>query len=185
MKPRPIWFVRHAPSAVHGVCYGQHDIPVTLEPSVAAARVAEAWRGPEPELWSSPWARCRLVAEELARLWQLPLRLEPRLSEISFGVWEGQAFAALERDHAAPFQHWMQNYETVAAPGGETVGDLRARVASWLAERSSAPDTGPVLALTHAGVIRTARAIRRNVTYAAVVSEAVPNLSLELWNGAA
>lgn len=184
MKPRDIWLVRHAPSAVHGVCYGQHDVPVTLAPQVAAAQVAEAWHGTTPELWSSPWARCRLVAEELARIWQVPLRLEPRLSELSFGAWEGQTFAALERDHTARFQHWMQNYETVGTPGGETVLELRARVASWLEERTKAPSTTPVLALSHAGVIRTARAIGRNVAYSAVVSEAVPHLSLELWNGA-
>jgi len=184
MTPRRIWLVRHAPSAVHGVCYGQHDIPVTLAPHVAAAQVAEAWQGAEPELWSSPWARCRLVAEELARVWQVPLQLEPRLSELSFGAWEGQSFAALERHDTARFQHWMQNYETVATPGGETVLELRARVASWLEERLAAAGTMPILAFTHAGVIRTARAIARNVAYSTVVSEAVPHLRLELWTGA-
>ena len=66
-----LWLVRHAPVAVTGVCYGQHDVPVTLRPDQAAELVAGRWdalaHGVVPELWSSPWSRSRDVGEALAR----------------------------------------------------------------------------------------------------------------------
>jgi broad specificity phosphatase PhoE len=38
-----IWLVRHARSALSGICYGQSNVPVTLEPGEAARLLAELW----------------------------------------------------------------------------------------------------------------------------------------------
>jgi len=68
----------------------------------------------------------------------------------------------------------MAAYEVEAPPGGETVADLKRRFASWVDERRRAPET--VLAFTHAGVIRVARSLALEVTYADVVGQPVEHL---------
>jgi alpha-ribazole phosphatase len=176
-----VWLVRHAPTTLRGVCYGQSDVPVEPEPSEAARLIASQWEraGLEraPEVWSSPWARTQTVAAELAALWRVSLKVDPRLSELSFGVWEGRCYDEIERTDRTRWQHWMQNYEVEAPPQGETVADLRARVCLWLDERRASNTT--VLAVTHAGFMRTSRAVLAGMPYASVVGEAVPHLRIE------
>ena len=176
-----IWLVRHAQTTQSGVCYGQSDVPVQPGAADAARLIARQWEqaghGNAPELWTSPWARTRSVAEELARYWCVSCHVDERLSELWFGVWEGREYAEIARNDAARFQHWMQNYELAAPPQGETVAQLRTRVAAWLEQRKSG--TSSVLAVTHAGVVRTARALIGQQPYSSVASSAVPYLRLE------
>jgi alpha-ribazole phosphatase len=176
-----IWLVRHAPVAVSGICYGQHDVPVVIDAGRAAELVFERWEANGeavvPEVWSSPWARSQDVAEVLARRLGADLRIEARLSELSFGAWEGRRFEDIEREDGARFERWMRAFDVEAPPGGETVADLGSRVASWLSERRRT--TATVLAITHAGVIRMARALGRGVTYAEIAAEKVEHLTPE------
>jgi len=130
-----------------------------------------------PELWTSPWARTQAVATELAQHWRVSCNVDARLSELCFGVWEGREYCEIARSDAARWQHWTQNYELLAPPDGETVAQLRTRVAQWLAERRSA--SAPVLAVTHAGVVRTARAVIKQLPYSSVIGDGVPYLQLE------
>jgi alpha-ribazole phosphatase len=174
-----VWLARHAPTRGSGVCYGQSDVAVTLEPIEAARVIHESWAeqaaGETPEIWTSPWARTRPVREELARRFGGVCRVDVRLSELSFGTWEGRAFSEIERNDAARFEHWMRAYEVEAPPGGETAAQLRARVAAWLEERRAS--RAPVLAISHAGVIRMAWAITARLAYSEVAGRPVPQLS--------
>lgn len=177
-----VWLVRHAPTTLKGTCYGQSDVPVSPAPAEAAELVGQRWAAagmkvPPSEVWSSPWARTRSLAIELARLWQIPWHVDARLSELSFGVWEGREYSEIEGSDALRWERWLHNYELEAPPRGETVAQLRARVTAWLEERSAKNAT--VLAVTHAGVVRTARAVVAGLAYSAVVADAVPHLCPE------
>jgi len=173
-----IWLVRHAPTLGQGVCYGQSDVAVTLGPVEAARAIGESWtelvRGDPPEIWTSPWARTQPVAEELARRFGVACHVDARLSELSFGAWEGRAFSEIERHDSAQFQRWMKAYEVEAPPLGETAAQLRARVSQWLEERRAASKT--VLAVSHAGVIRMGWAIADGLAYSDVAGRPVPHL---------
>src|SRR5262245_34269168 len=176
-----LWFARHAPVAVTGVCYGQHDVPVTLDAEKAADVVLGRWQelGLEeiPELWSSPWARARDVAAVLARRWSVEPHVDGRLSELSFGEWEGRRFDDIERADRTRFERWMRAFEVEAPPGGETVAELQKRVAAWIDERRRARAT--VLAITHAGIIRMARSLAAGVAYSDVATQQVDHLAPE------
>jgi len=137
----------------------------------------QAGNGNPPELWTSPWTRAQSVAVELARHWCVEYHVDTQLSELSFGVWEGRQYAEIERNDDARWQHWLQTYESTAPPEGETVAELRARVAAWLEARKRG--TSNVLAVTHAGVVRTARALIGQISYSSVAVSAVPHLHLE------
>jgi broad specificity phosphatase PhoE len=156
-------------------------VAVSIPPEQAAELIVQRWEslcGIEvPELWSSPWARARKVAEALGHRWGCEPRLDARLSELGFGVWEGRRFDDIERDDRERFERWMRAFPVEAAPQGETVGEMRRRLVAWAAERQRTSRTA--LAITHAGIIRMARAASRGLSYGDVASQVVEHLSPE------
>lgn len=172
-----ILLVRHAPSAVQGICYGQSDIQCQLEATAAADQIARQLLDDRPdEIWASPWVRTRRPAEVLAACFGVSLRIDARLSELAMGSFEGRPYAELENDPA--FAAWMQNWRTSAPPGGETLAQLAARVRDFREEQRQR--RGTLLAVTHAGVIRALRAIERGVSPDEGVTDPVAHLVPEL-----
>jgi alpha-ribazole phosphatase len=153
-----LYLVRHAPVVASGVCYGQCDVPVALDPEDAAQMVIDRWESlghaGAPELWSSPWARTRELAEVLARRWDTELFIDARLSELAFGEWEGRRFTDIELCDRDRFEDWMREFAVRAPPGGETIAELRDRFVAWERERRRAIRAVPtsLLAITHAGL---------------------------------
>jgi len=174
-----LWVARHAPVAVRGLCYGQHDIPVEVDHETGAARLAAQWEalgGAKVErIWTSPWERARGLAEALAARLGARVEVESRLAELSFGAWEGRPYAEIEVNDRERFHAWMADWEHLAPPEGESVPALVARIGQW--RRAIEDHAG--IAITHAGPIRTLRALARGVSYAAIVSEPVSWMDLE------
>jgi alpha-ribazole phosphatase len=171
--------VRHAKPSVTGVCYGQSDVPVAVPHDEAAASVWRQLEGARVEgLVTSPFERARGLAEAIARLsgYEAP-RVDPRLSELSFGEWEGRTFAEIEASDGARFAAWMARYTELSAPGGETVKDLDARVRAFVTEQR-AHHSGPVLVVAHAGVVRALRRLRDATTWEEEMRRPVPYLEV-------
>lgn len=173
--------MRHAPVAVSGVCYGQSDVPTTLDPSAAAD---SAWPGiealPITRVVSSPWVRTRELARLLAARKGVPIEIDQRVSELHFGAWEGRRYADLELHDGTRFAAWMAGWETEAPPGGETLDAMRARVHEWIDEHV-ATESG-ALVVAHAGVIRLLRARARRDgggSFGAMLAEPVDWLKVE------
>lgn len=171
MKPGAVWMVRHAPVRASRLCYGQSNVATRVDANRAADSIESALRkreaGPWDELWSSPWERTERVAAVLSARSGVPARSDARLSELSFGAWEGIPFGEIEAHDRERFTEWVRSYETIAPPGGETADQLVARVADWLSEIENSRKT--VLAVAHAGTIRAARAVRAGLRYSGVV----------------
>lgn len=90
-----------------------------------------------------------LRAVETAQLLnELPSAADARLLEAGLGEWEGRT--ATEIGEA--YRHWRAGTKT--PPGGEAPEDVRGRVRAALEDLSLLP--GPVLTVTHGGVIRAA-----------------------------
>jgi len=169
---------RHASVATKGICYGQSDVPVSLDDEAACDVVVgqlAALATPVTRVWSSPWQRARGPAERVAAKLGVPHTIDERLSELAFGEWEGRPYAELETEPA--FQAWMAEWQSAAPPGGERLDDLLRRVRDWRAEFLLKGE--PALAITHAGVIRALRADARRVPYATVIGEPVEPLRVE------
>jgi len=87
---------------------------------------------------------------QTAQLLGLSAHTDARLADLDTGSWRG---AGLVDITPAELAVWMT--EPAAAPhGGESIADLIARVADWLA--SLPADAGRVIAVTHPAVIRAA-----------------------------
>lgn len=177
-----VWLVRHAPVLAEGVCYGQSEVPVTLSPDAAASLIAQRWSEQcgvdRPEVWSSPSDRTREVGESLARGWATKCHVDRRLSELSFGVWEGRSYRDIQQNDKERWERWIHSYDVEAPPLGETAAELRIRFVAWLEERRRSASR--VLAITHAGIIRTARALACGLPYAEFSLQRVEHLRPEL-----
>lgn len=137
--------IRHPkPDIPAGVCYGQSDIGL-LEPVAAATERLKPLLPSSFELYASPLARARLLAEALGK----PV-VDERLKEISFGEWELQRFD----DIGISIDDWSADFLGFHAPGGESVNEMAVRVMSWLEELMSRPAELPVVVVAHGGPLR-------------------------------
>lgn len=140
--------LRHpAPAIDPDICYGRADLP--LQPGLE-----DPGRLPAPPpafttLATSPLRRCRRLAERLARERGVALRLDPRLMEMDFGRWELRRWPEIAHEEV---NAWARDFEEARPHGGETVAELRARVAAALADARGR--AGPELWVTHGGVVR-------------------------------
>ena len=102
-------------------------------------------------VWSSDLSRARQTAEML-----FPERLiqtRPELREINLGEWEGEPRSRIRAEHPELWNARGRNFAEFRPPGGESFNDVLNR-AKPCVERLCAEPSGPVLAVTHAGVIR-------------------------------
>ncbi|MFZ2007578.1 MAG: histidine phosphatase family protein [Stellaceae bacterium] len=138
--------IRHMPTVWNrdGRLQGRRDTPLDRD-------AIPDWRLP-PELagyrfLSSPLGRAR----ETAALLGIEPHLDDRLTEMTWGEWEGHTLRELRSTFADIDELEAQGFD-FRAPGGETPREVQARVAPLLAE--IAASGAPTAAVTHKGVIR-------------------------------
>ena len=140
--------LRHGvtPWNAEGRIQGATDIPLAED----SRRALSSLRLPKPwdaaDVVSSPLARARQTAEALTN--RAPA-LDPALTEMDWGAWEGQHGADLLADPDSGYCHiedWGWHFRP---PGGETPAELWDRLRPWLAGLSR--DT---LCVCHIGVMR-------------------------------
>jgi probable phosphoglycerate mutase len=108
---------------------GRNDLPLSrtgrAEAEAAAARVREL--GVEVVV-ASPLRRTRETAEVVAAALGLPVEYDDDLVELDFGDLEGLSAAEAQQRHPLAVRRFFADVK-VAAPGGESVADVSARVA--------------------------------------------------------
>jgi probable phosphoglycerate mutase len=128
---------------------GRADIPLS---DAGRAQVA-AWQLPaaiaEAKVVASPLAR----ALETARLLTAgEPRVEPDLIEMDWGAWEGRTFDELRAELGPVYALSESLGVDYRPPGGESPRDVQVRVERWFAGLPEGE--GPVVAVTHQGVLR-------------------------------
>lgn len=114
------------------------------------ARTDQPWQ----RIISSPLDRCRESAEALAGELQLPLTIDERWVEIDFGEWENRPVAEILQDQGDDARRLWDDPLNFRAPGGESVGELQARViAAWQALLEQY-EGEHLLVVCHGGVMR-------------------------------
>ena len=116
-----------------------------------AARLA-AVLGSRPitRVISSPLERAQQTAGPIGTRLGLPIQTEPDLTEIEFGAWTGQSFAALE---GPAWTAWNTSRATAQPPGGETILAAQARAMAVMM-RIAAEEPGEVVMVSHQDVIK-------------------------------
>ena len=147
---RKLTLVRHAITSWNssGKFQGHSDIPLSEEGLVQAERLAERLRGVTPDLvLSSPSVRALKTAQIVCP--QADIKLDERLKELNFGVFEGLTQPENERHEA--WATWFADPFKRAAPDGESYEELRTRAVSWL---EALPKVKNIMAFSHSGTIR-------------------------------
>jgi probable phosphoglycerate mutase len=103
-------------------------------------------------LYASPLQRTGETAAPIAAALSIEAQPDERLLEIDFGEWTGKAFTELEGD--AVWRDWNTARATTRAPGGETMSEVQARLADFVAEVRRRHPGGRVCAVSHADVIK-------------------------------
>lgn len=103
---------------------------------------------------SSPLKRCQDFAKHYCAKHNLALRLDPRLSELHFGDWEGQAIQHIWHSDRERIDAWSQDPSATTPPNGETLSEAFARAEDFLSELKNLQQTHRILLISHGGLIR-------------------------------
>ena len=148
-----IALLRHGPTEWNaaGRIQGHTDIPLSDAglAKMAALRLPLAVR----RVYASPMLRARQTAEALG----LPGPMyDARLMEQNWGSWEGLTRDEIFARHGADafLKAGSNQGEAFRPGGGESTGELHARVASFL--KDVAEGEGDAVAVAHLGVLRAA-----------------------------
>jgi alpha-ribazole phosphatase len=154
-----IYLVRHPPPAgVDGLCYGRLEVPIDER---ALGATAESVFAQIPNasfenvrIYSSPSRRCMGLALRLASP-QEPTFTDG-LIEMNFGEWQGTRWDSIGREK---IDEWAQDPWGYRPGGGESAEMVATRWEQWVNEVRKV-NSGAIIAVTHAGVIRVALARR-------------------------
>ncbi len=97
-------------------------------------------------------------ASETARVisnGRIEMRTDPRLREISFGVWEGLTYNEIKEKYPEALAAWESDLYQNSPTNGETLEQLERRVRSVLNELCEKHKDQTVLVVAHGGVLQT------------------------------
>jgi probable phosphoglycerate mutase len=154
---RPIYLLRHGavdlPDGERRYI-GCRDVPLSEQGRSQALNWAERFTGAGlAAIYCSPLSRCLETAEMIGERCGLEPTPAQALQEINLGEWEGRSFKTIRTLHPRDFARRGDSIADFRTPGGESFEDLQQR--AWPAfEEMAGRHQGPVLMVTHAGVIR-------------------------------
>ncbi|MDR1599759.1 MAG: histidine phosphatase family protein [Oscillospiraceae bacterium] len=144
--------LRHAATAgnLERRYIGATDEPLSDE-GIAAARLVKLPIQPQ-RVYASPTRRCAQTS--LAIFPCVPITIEPDLREASFGAFENHTYDELKDN--PDYQRWLDSGGAIAPPGGETIGEVRARVlGAWERVREDCRAYDRAALVVHGGTIMT------------------------------
>lgn len=143
-----IHLIRHTtPDIKTGICYGQTDLPLAdsfeQESDVILSKLLDRYDA----VYTSPLQRCALLA---AKLDSSNLINDDRLMEYNFGDWELKPWNDFKSEAS---QNWMNNFIDQAAPNGDSMLSMQARVIELWTDLVKSKHQR-VAIVTHSGVQR-------------------------------
>lgn len=107
-----------------------------------------------------------LAARQTTEALHVTAEIEDALRDIDHGAWTGSSFEAVQAADPEGLVAWLAD-PARGAPGGESLEDVRGRIAPWLRGQAHAPS--PVVAVTHPMVIRAVIAEALDMPFSAAL----------------
>ena len=166
---------------LEGRYQGQGDVPLNETGRAQAWALAETLKGQTfAAIYSSDLKRAKETADIVAAMLHMPVRLDRRLREINQGEWEGQLVDVIRDRYNEIWQQRKADPESVSAPGGETVGQVAARVREALCEIAHLYPDSPVLIASHGLALATAICKVRGIPLGRAY-DAIPDNAEPVW----
>jgi len=152
-----LYLIRHgeAEGNRYRRCHGQYDSTITdngyRQIAALARRMADV---PIDAVYASDLTRTQTTALAVTRTHGLPLRLEPRLREVSVGVWEDKTWAWLARFDTDRLVAFNSDAQRWSVEGGETMAQVRDRMLAALGDVVAANPGGRVAVVSHGMALR-------------------------------
>ena len=149
-----IVLMRHARTeGGEGRCIGRTPLDLSETGREQAARAAaDLARCGFARLCASPARRAVDTLRPLAERLHMEPELMPGLDEIDMGEWDGLSFGEIRERDPGAYAERGRAFAEFRPPGGESFADVAGRAMTVLGKLAEGPQ--PVLAVTHAGVIR-------------------------------
>jgi len=166
---------------------GRTDSPLTEAGIVEAQRNGRILRdrvnsGTGLRLVSSPLGRALHTSEIIGAqigIASHSIETDPRLTEISFGEWEGLTIDEIKAGYPGEWENRHHNMWTYAPPGGESYEMVAVRAAEWLAQAQ-----GPMIVVTHGAVDRVLRGLYAGLPSSEICALPEPqDVLFQLWEG--
>ena len=151
--------VRHGETAwnAEGRVQGQLDIPLSETGLAQARSIAAALPGGRfGALYTSDLERVRQTAEPVAAKLALEMRLEPRLRERHYGIFQGLTYAEAKASLPDDYARFKAKDPDFDFHTGERLRDFFARAVECIDEIAQRHDGEEVLIFTHGGVLEMA-----------------------------
>ncbi len=145
--------VRHGETDANraGLLLGHADPPLNERGRQQADALAAALRRePDPLIVASPLARAQETAARIAAATGASVETDPRLIELDYGEWDERRLTDVP---AEVVSRWRAD-PTFAPPGGESLADLRARVAPCEASLRERARDGTAIVVSHVSPIK-------------------------------
>lgn len=137
---------------------GSSDIKLNAEGIEQARRTGVRLSRIRPSrLFSSPLLRARRTAEIIAEQNEgdIAIQLSDRLSEISFGIWEGLTIPEIKEIDGETFEKWRFAPFSCSPEGGESFSEIAARSETFAKEIAEIGLPGEdTFIVAHGGVLR-------------------------------
>jgi len=138
-----------------GVKYrGSVDDPLTSEGRQQMNTVWSRLDGGIDLIISSPLCRCAEPAQTWAGEADIECIIEPRVSEMFYGEWEGKTGSEIQQLYPGILEQWRHNPEGMRPPGGESPDELRQRITEWWSETCIKHNNRNLLLVAHSGSLR-------------------------------
>jgi broad specificity phosphatase PhoE len=150
-----IFLLRHGETAWNEErrVMGRLEIPLNRKGIAQAKRIARLLPNLEVHaIYSSPLKRALDTALILVEHKNIPVKIEPKLTEVAFGRWEGYRYDDLIEDEV--YRRFMRSPLKSAVPGGETIVGVQKRGLKALQRATREVPKGRILLASHGDVIR-------------------------------
>jgi probable phosphoglycerate mutase len=173
--------IRHGETAWNAAAriQGHIDIPLSDRGRRQARALADFLRAEQvAAVYASDLARARETAAPVAEAHALALRLDARLRERGFGLFEGHTYQEAEARWPTEYAVWKRREPAYALPGGESYLQARLRVLQCLGEIAAAHGGGTVAVVTHGGVLDIVFRAAHAIPWETPRNHLLPNASI-------
>jgi len=181
MQPTQLCIVRHGETAwnAEGRVQGQLDVPLSELGLAQARAVAAALQGEQfSAIYSSDLQRVTQTAEPSARMHGLPVRLDVRLRERHYGMFQTLTYAEVKIQHPEDYARFKAKDPDYDFRTGESLRAFSARSLECLADLAARHPGESILVFTHGGVLEMARRFATGEGLSTVRDFEIPNCGI-------
>ncbi len=129
-------------------------------------------------VFASDLMRARATAAPIAARAGVPLRIDPRLRERGFGLFEGSTYAEAHAKWPEIYATWQRREPDYAVPGGESYEQVRARTLAVVEDIAREFAGKTVVVVTHGGILDAVYRAAFDIPWKTPRPYAIPNGSI-------